>query len=383
MKVIRKIAALLLVMAMVLTVTGCLHQKDEIAVTVGDAKFTSAYYMCALINARTEAQAKVMENLTEEEQETQEFDVYSKQIDGKKYVDWIEARAIEIIKENAAYRLLCKQNNVELTKEELSNVEANASLAWYGDSSDPYTLPEYLYFDPDGDEGTDDNGVSYKTYLSFRKDLAYKEKYFDSLYSKDGKNAISDEDVKKTIYENFVIADVLDAAYEEGADDESKAALKTKLEAYAKELQEGKKTFEQVYADYNNEENHSHENDAEDGPKDAHAAVFGTEATKYVFGEQVIDYNTSYYSKINSMKVGEAVVMDNKDGTGLVLFFKRDITADPYYVTNLDINARHIIADEDFAKILEDYMKNLKPEINDYAIGQFDVEDIKDPYATE
>ncbi len=378
MKVIKKIAALLLVMAMILTVTGCLHKKDEIAVTIGDVEFTSAYYMCALIKARTEAQTKVMENLTEEEQETQKFDVYSKKIDGKKYEDWIKDRAIEILKENAAYKLLCKENKVELTKEELTNVEANAYAAWYGDSSNPYTLPEYLYFDPDGDAGTEDNGVSYKTYLSYRKDLAYKEKYFDALYAKEGKKAISDEDVKKTIYENFVIADVLDTTYETGATDEQKKELKTKLEAYAKDLQEGKKTFEQVYAEYNKQEDHKHE-ETEDGPKDEHAAVFGTEATKYIFGQQVIDYNTSYYSKIKSMKVGEAVVMDNKDGSGLVLFFKQDIEADPYYLKNLDVNARHIIADEEFAKTLDAYIKTLKPEINDYAIGQFDVEDIKDP----
>ena len=51
MKTIRKIAALLLIAVMCLTVTGCLHKKDEIAVTIDGIEFTSAYYMCALINA--------------------------------------------------------------------------------------------------------------------------------------------------------------------------------------------------------------------------------------------------------------------------------------------------------------------------------------------
>lgn len=376
MKTIRKILALVLVAVMCFTITGCLHKKDEIAVTVGDVKFTSAYYMCALMMADGEARNYVMQNLTEEEQETQEYDLYSKKVEDKDYIEWVEARAIEILKEIAAYQLLCKDNKLELDPKSIENVENAAYTAWNG-SETSYYAPDYLYYIP--------NGVAYTTYVEFYKNALvstfnslYKERYFNYLYDKDGVNAISDDDVKNTIYENFVIADVLDATYETGATDEQKKELKTKLEAYAKDLQEGKKTFEQVYAEYNKQENHKHE-ETEDGPKDEHAAIFGTEATKYVFGTQVIDYNTAYYSKINSMKTGEAVVVDNTDGNGLVLFFKQDIKADPYYLENLDVNARHIIADEGFDKIIKDYIAKLKPEVSSYAIGQFDVDEIVYP----
>ena len=64
MKFIKKLAAVLLAAVMVLSICGC-HQKNEIAVTVGDYEYTSAYYMCALVSAYSEGQSEVYENLTE------------------------------------------------------------------------------------------------------------------------------------------------------------------------------------------------------------------------------------------------------------------------------------------------------------------------------
>jgi hypothetical protein len=66
MKIFRKLIALVLVLMMVLSFAGC-HKKNEIAVTIGDVEFTSAYYMCAFVNAYMEAQQLVYNELTEEE----------------------------------------------------------------------------------------------------------------------------------------------------------------------------------------------------------------------------------------------------------------------------------------------------------------------------
>ena len=78
MKNFKRIIALALVFLMAVSFVGC-HKKNEIAVTVGDVEFTSAYYMCALINADSEAKTKVQEELSEDEQSsTTEIDYYSK-----------------------------------------------------------------------------------------------------------------------------------------------------------------------------------------------------------------------------------------------------------------------------------------------------------------
>ncbi len=355
MKTIKKIAALLLVAVMVLTVAGC-HKKDEIAVVIDGEEFTSAYYMCALINANMEAKNLVYESLTDKEKESGEVDYYSKKVEDKKFVTWVEDKAIETLKEIAAYKLLCKENKIELDEEKVKTTESNASYYW---SSYGYSM----YFEP--------NGVAEKTYVKYTTDSLFAERYFEFLYAKDGKNAISDEDVKTKIYENFEIADILDATYEENATDDAKKALKTRLENYAKDLQAGKKTFEQVYNEYNKvTEEDKQETTEKDGPKDKYAQILGAEDT---------NYNSSHYATVKAMKIGEAKVVENEGGTGLYIFFKQDIKADPFYLTNLDMDARHLIADKDFEKIIEDYAKKLKPEINDYAVKQFKVKKIQEP----
>ena len=58
MKLMKKILAISLVLIMAFSVIGC-HKKDEIAVTVNGFDYTSAYYMCALINAYNDGTSQV------------------------------------------------------------------------------------------------------------------------------------------------------------------------------------------------------------------------------------------------------------------------------------------------------------------------------------
>ena len=71
MKALKRLFVILLAVAMIVTVVGC-HPKDEVAVTIGDFEFTSAYYMCALMAADSEAKSKVDEAKANETEETEE-----------------------------------------------------------------------------------------------------------------------------------------------------------------------------------------------------------------------------------------------------------------------------------------------------------------------
>lgn len=355
MKRIRRVMALLFVMVMVLTAAGC-HKKDEIAVTIDDVEFTSAYYMCALINANMEAKSLVYESLTDEEKQAEEIDYYSKKVEDKEYVSWVEDKAIENLKEIAAYKLLCKENNLELDEEKANSAETNASYYW---SSYGYSI----YFEP--------NGVSMNTYKQYAKDSLYSERYFEFLYSEGGEKAISADEVKTKIYDNYVIADILEASYAEDATDGDKELLKVRMDNYAKQLKSGEKTFEQVYNDYNNVTAETPEMSTEEGSaKDKYAQVLGAEGTNYA---------SSYYDSVKAMKNGEVKVEENEAGTALYIFLKQDIASDPFYLTDLDMEARHLIADEDYEKLITDYAKTLKPEINNYAVKQFKVKKIVEP----
>ncbi|MGN0492949.1 MAG: hypothetical protein ACI4F7_04805 [Acutalibacteraceae bacterium] len=357
MKNVKRILAAALVLVMAMSAAAC-HPKDEVAVKIGDVEFTSAYYMCALINADSQAKSKVEEELSEDES-TEDIDYYSKKIDDKDYVTWVEDTAMDYLKEIAAYKTLCKENDLEIPEEELSNAENYASYYWsgYGYSA---------YFEP--------NGVGESTYTQYMKDSYYSSLYFEHLYGAEGEKAIDAETVKTKMYENFVIADLIQVSFSSKTDDEI-TALKEQINGYAADLKDGKKTFEEVYKDYNGttDETEDTTESEEPQPKDKYASILGTEDTYYT---------SDQYETVKAMATGEVKVIELEDNAGLVLAVKQDIKADSYYLDTLDMSVRHLIADEEFEKDIKDYAAKTDCDINDYAVKQFKVKKIKEPSAS-
>lgn len=368
MKIFKRIMAVSLVLIMVLSLSACIHKKDEIAVTIGDVEFTSAYYMCALLNADSEAKQKVgedEENLTDEEKEgTAQIDYYSKKIDDKSFVKWVEDRALEMLKDIAAYRTLCKDNKIELTDDQKKEAEETASYYWnsYGYSA---------YFQP--------NGVSEATYKSFTEDNYYAEEYFQHIYGKDGTKALAEDDVKKQILDNYILVDIVQSQYTEELTDEQKTARKELLEMNADYIKKGEKTFVEVYKEINNitdEEEHEHEHEeGEIEPVNQYATVLGAEGT----GE---NFENEYYETFKGYEIDEPQVIEAKDASAALLVIKRDLTKDQYYMDTLDAYARHSLADEDFEKEIAKFSKDLKVNVNKYAVSQFKVKKIIVPEST-
>lgn len=363
MKAIKKFIALSLGLALVASLTGCLHKKDEIAVTIGDVEFTSAYYMCALINAKAEAQQEVSngDSLTDEETAgTVEIDYFSKKIDNKSFTEWTEDHAIEILTDIAAYKMLCKENGLELDEEQKKNIENTVAYYWdtYGYSS---------YFEP--------NGVSRDTYKRYTADSYLSQVYFDYLYGKEGTKALKTEDVNTEITDNYILVDQLSITYASGATDEDKANDKKTLENYANDIKSGKKSFIEIYKIHNEIED---KKDAEEGseelvPINTYASVLGNTGTSF----ESDDFGT-----YKQYETDVPQVIENSDKTGVVLVIKRKLSDDAYFMDYLDNYARHSLADEDFEKEVSDYSDKLDTDINKYAVGQFKVKKIIEPETT-
>ncbi len=360
MKILKRLAAALLMIMLVFSFAGC-HKKDEIAVKVGDVEFTSAYYMCALINADSQAKTIIYEDLTDEEKESSDIDYYSKKVEGEEYVEWVEKTAIDTLKKIAAYKTLCAKNELEIDEEKKTEAEQYASYYW---SSYGYSV----YFEP--------NGVSQATYVKYMTDSYYSERYFEYIYGKEGEKAIASDKVLETMYDNFIIANVIDASFNDEMTDKDKTELKTKLESYMNDLKNGAKTFEEVYNDYNGveEKEETETTDTEEtdepAPKDKYASVLGAEDTVYEY---------EYFEEVEKLKTGEITIIEKDDDAGLTLVVKQDISADPYYAESLDMISRHIIADQEFEKDIEKYAEKLETVIEKYAVNQFKVKKIKQP----
>lgn len=359
MKNLKRMIASALTLLIVCSFAGC-HKKNEIAVTIGDVEFTSAYYMCALINADSEAKSLVNESLSENEQ-SEDIDYYSQKVEDKEYVTWVEDTAMDNLKKIAAYKTLCKNNEVEPDKDDISQAETYASYYWsnYGYSA---------YFEP--------NGVGEATYTQYMTDAYYSEAYFEHLYGKDGEKAVAEDKVLEKMYNSFLVADVLQASFTSSDTDDTKAALKTKLEGYVTALSNGKKTFEEVYKEYNNvtdEDDTSSTDTEEKQPKDKYASILGAEDTAY---------ESDHYETAKKMNVGEVKLVTLEDDAGYAIILKQDIKADDYYKDTLDMTVRHLIADDEYEKDIEEFVKTLSTDVNNYAVKQFKVKKIKEPETT-
>ncbi|MBR7071239.1 MAG: hypothetical protein IKI29_03650 [Clostridia bacterium] len=362
MKMLKRISAILLVGMFLFSVAGC-HPKDEIAVTVGNEKFTSAYYMCSLIYADMEARQKVDEAKADDENaDAAETDYYAEKIDKTDFSKWVKNRALEMLKEIAAYKTKCSEEKLTLSEEEKNNAEMYASYYWsnYGYAQ---------LFEP--------NGVSEATFKKYMTDASYANLYFDHLYGKEGTKALSDETVAQTMQEKFLLANQLEVTFSEETDEE-KAAKKAQLDGYVTALQKGTRTFEEIYHEFNGNEHQEDaeaETEADDGtlkPINEHAAVLGAEDTSYA---------SENFETAKAMAVGEVKLIEKADNAGYTLVVKLDLAADPYYVDQLDSAVRHLIADEAYEKDMQDFAKTLKFSAKKSAIDQFKVKKIVYPTA--
>ncbi len=351
MKMIKKLAALILVAVLALTVCAC-HPKDEVAVKINGVEFTSAYYMCALLEADAEARSKVDEAMSGETSTTTEIDYISKKVDGKDYSTWVKNRAIEILKTVAAYKLLCKENGLKFTAEETAEIKASAESNWAYSG---------LLYEP--------NGVSLATYTQYEMDLNSSELYFKHLYAKEGKEAVTNDEITKYATENLALADILSTTFT-GSDGKALSEdeiqkLRDKYNGYVKALQDGSKTFDQIYHEDSGKEATEDEKKAES--KNPHSTILGTEET---------GATTENYETVKAMTVGEVKLVEKEENGGLTILVKRDLISDEEIMENIDNSLRHLLRDEDFEKVIKDYEKTLKVETVKYAVNRFKVKKI-------
>jgi len=361
MNLIKKIVAVVAVLAVALSVCAC-HPKNEVAYTIGDVEFTSAYYMCALINADLEAKSKVDEEKSAEETDTdetstedtssEETDYYSEKIDGKKFVTYVKDAAVETLKEVAYYKSKCKENKLELEESTTSYAKSYVDYYW----SQGYSS----VFEP--------NGVSKSTFLEYTKDAGYKDLYFNFLYGEEGSKAISSEEVSKNLSENYCIADMLEADLS-SKEDAEKTELTAMFESYEKDLKSGSRTFETIQNEYN-EVTGNESSSSNSGAQDPYATILGAEGT---------NYENDNFSTVVAMPNNSVKLIKAEDGSKLTLLVKKEITADEYYLEQLDSTIRHALKDDEFDKDSAAAIKKLDAKENKSATKRFKVKEIEYP----
>lgn len=355
MKYINKVLAFVMASVLALALVGC-HPKNEVALTVGGKEYTSAFYMCALLQADNEAKSKVDEEFEEKDKDTTDINYYKQKIDKKKFVDWVEDRATQICRTYAYIETMCDENDVKMSDEDLETAESYAQNYWnnYGYSA---------YYGA--------NGVAYETFKEYLTYSHLMQTYFISIYGKDGTSAVKEEDVKKTLSERFVLANALTTSLVDESGnpltDKKIADAKAKMEEYKARLEKGE-DFKKIYEEVNGKQENTTTDSAEK-PKDELAKVFGAEDTE--------SYASEYFDEINKLKLGEVKVIEDKTNSQLLLVVKKDIMADTYYLNNMYDYIVNLLKFDDFEKECQEKSLELEFEQNKFATDRFNVKKLK------
>ena len=364
MKTSKRLLAVLL--AAVLTAAcfvGC-HKKDAVAATyTANGKTYSmpaGEYAMAVILADNEGRGKVNEELTDAEKNAGNIDYRKKTIDGKKFEDWVNARAEEIVYQYFYYAAEFDKNKLELSESDTESMNSYLSYQW--------SLSGYQYV-------CEPNGVSFDSFKAFETVYSYQRNaLFTYLYGDNGPLEIPQDDRTACLVEKFALADVIEVdpstLAEEGENsdelsDEEKDALKetlkerakTLLEGYADRLNKGE-AFSAIY--YEHTQTEPEEEETTDGetsqPQDSLAKLYGAEGTSV---------ENDLFETVLECEAGVATVKETESGSFL-LILRLDVTADPYYPETYNDELLYLLKNDEFDKTVETDVAKLEVNLNRY-----------------
>ncbi len=392
MKTIKRIIAVILVLALGLCLVAC-HPKDETAVSLDDIRITSAMYSYYLIMADMEAQNRVSESGVD--MTAKNFDIYKQEIDGKNYVDFVEELALNNCKRAIAYMKLCKDAGLTLDEASISNASQTAMYYWYysGYSS---VLPL--------------NGINYETFEEVNKINYYGDIYFKHLYDKGGDKEIPEADIVSTMDENFVGAYLIQKTYTDATLEE----IKEQFGGYKERLEKGE-DFKTIKEEFEKSEQPEDTTSSETTPSDdassntssdtsstatssedtssGTASDTSSEATSSesdspkpkdelitVKGSKETEDAGYYFEKFDDLKamaMDEVKLIEDTENKVLYLAVKKDIKADSYYREELlESTLLYLIKGDEFDEMIKTYTAELDVDVNKFAIGQFKVKKI-------
>ncbi len=290
MKLVKKVTALLAVCALAIGMTACgTNSGSEIVAENENTKITMGAYAYAMYSAYYEASYYVPDATAS---------ILSQEIDGQPAEDWMRERALENLKSMFIVDAKAAELGITLTDEERKNIDTNMDSSWNTSDESIQQLMSY---------GVTKEGVK-QLYYEFNTKYT---KIFQTLYGEGGEKAVSIEDKKNYLIENYTDFAYFTKSVSSLTDDE-KAAAKETLDAYAAAINDGSKTMEQVAEEYKTAENLSSD-------------PLQTDITNLTTDTEYSMYYSEMVTALNEMNLGEARVVETSSSYMLVV--KNDINA--------------------------------------------------------
>lgn len=406
MKKLLKITAILLAVVLLIPVFAGCHEKDEIAYTIGEHKFTSAMYSCVLYISASEARSKISDYLTAKEQSTEKINYKQYKFDAEgnvsetgtiSYNDHVKTTAVNVLRQYAVLLDYMKAENLKLDDDTNTTAKINAEYYWYAGCD--YSTYQYYtaygadisqYFTPYS-EFLEPNGVALSTYEYYLTlDYTY-DFYFKHLYDEGGAKAVDKATLTEYMTKHYALGDVisLTTADSSGKDlsAEDKAEVKANADAYAQRITNGE-SFADVYKAY--EDSLKTEEQKKEESKNAESASdtastdkteeekeYTPESYKTLFGDEESTSESNLFPAVSAMSVGEVKVLEDTEQKCYVVVVRRDITEQDYWLKTLKSSILYALKQDEFNADLDKAGSALTATEDKHATRPFSVEDIK------
>ena len=369
MVLFKRLTSILIILIMVFSLAAC-HQKDESAIIFGktEAKkgatgridIRGALYNLYLLQATNEAKGKVDAAMqTAGATATTTTNYFKEKVEKTDFSVWVKNRAIELATQYAAIQLWFEKYGLKITDTETQNVNYNASNSWQQGAAELCEL----------------NGISQGTFLDFYTSSYKKSLVFDHLYAKGGAKAVSDADIKKALKENYVVADTLKYTFPTTGTtiEADKKAAKAILEGYAARINNSE-SFVAVKKSFDTwQKTTADPNATATAAKDQNAVVYGSTKSQK---------KSDYFDKIKNLAMNKVKVLEFTDS--YILVIRKDIMADPFYLTDNTKEILNILKGDEFTKDLETYAKEVAKtkKQNDFVMGNYTPKKLQQPTTT-
>ncbi|MBE6781243.1 MAG: hypothetical protein E7540_00745 [Ruminococcaceae bacterium] len=380
MNLLKKTVAILLTAVFVFSLSAC-HPKDEVAISSGDYKITSAMYSYYLVMA--DADAKQLINSSDKyDTKADGFKYIDQTIEGKKYTDYVKEKALESCLRYITIAKLCDEADLELEDDKVEEWKGTAQYYW-----------NYAY-----GAVFAQNGIAYSTYEKILLNEALYNAYFDYLYLEGGEKEMAKADIQKNLDSHYSAVYIITHDYSD-QDEPDLDKIKQDLEKYKKLFEKGK-TYDEVKAEYDADqkaESDSSNPSSSTGSTSSNTSSTGSDTSseskeeeKKPLDEDIViltdneNSNTSgvsyfeKYSEVAKMKEGEVALIADSDNKVVSIVVKKNINADAYYFDTLSGEIVYMVNGEGFDSFLKDEAKKIDYTANDYAVNQFKVKKIKD-----
>jgi hypothetical protein len=257
----KKFIALLVVLAMALSLAGCADTRHIL--TFDGVEIAPGIYILAQIEADEQAYDRLIELFPDVDREAKNFDRRNFKLDDMDYVDWVKERALEITARVLVAEQLFRERGLEFTVQEELAMKAALDEKWgigrlaemlvaeYGPDARGWAGPDDLTWE----QFSQKNGISRESFDRFYTSRRKEVSVFDDMYSNpDSADYVAKEVWHPIVEEKFVSVKMFwmsneDSDHEE-LSEEALEDLRALSASFIERISAGELTFAEAQKEY-------------------------------------------------------------------------------------------------------------------------------------